>query len=371
MATTSPFSFDIHALESMIGGLSVLDIPHISVQSHEEGKRFLAAYGYDLEKEEDHQRVWAYHRKAVTYIQSELLQEGEVIPTKLSDPNELGEITNLLIMASTRGNELQKWACGVLKVMHTFVHLENDLFAQYSTEIQEQILRPIQSHIHEDSVIGTTLGPALGPNSIMLNKFEIKSFKTTSSSVTKLLAKSELVAFGLLDKLGVRIVTKHLFDVFRVLKYFLEHNIVSFPHNISEQSNNTLYPLKFFLETMESLPREGEYSSDKIDQMLWARLEANKSQAHYHEKFNSFSSPEYKFVKFITRRLIRIQVKTNEKPHVLSFFYPYEIQIVDYKTHLANTTGPASHDRYKERQILRARERIIGVKNMNSERERH
>lgn len=355
-------NFDATALEAMVGGLSALDIPHISVQNREDGRQFAAAYGYDVEKEEDLQRLWTYHRKAVTYIQEELLKPDESIPSKLSDPKELGDITNILIIASTRDTELQRWACGILKVMHVFVHLENDLFAQYSNEIQDQILKPIQTHIHEDSVIGTTLGPALGPKSILIKKFESKTFKTTTSSVTKLLAKSELIAFGLLDKVGVRIVTKHLFDVFRVLKYFLEHNLVSFPHNIADQSNNTIYPLNLFLETMESLSRQGEYSSEDIDRLLYKRLEENKGRAVYNEKYNSFSSHEYKFVKFITRRLVRLNVKTHDdKSQGLTFFYPYEVQVVDYETHLKNITGPASHEQYKERQVRRARARIIGT----------
>ena len=182
----SPLNFDANALISMIGGISVLDIPHISIQSKEAGKAFLLAYGYDIDSDDDLRCLWLYHRRAVTYLQEELLKEGEVIPVKLSDPSELGDITNILIIASTRGNELQRWACAILKVAHTFVHLENDLFAQFSNDIQEQILKPIQHHIHEDPVIGTTLGPAMGAKSILLKKFEIKAFKTATSSITKL-----------------------------------------------------------------------------------------------------------------------------------------------------------------------------------------
>ncbi len=359
----NPLQFDIHALESMIGGISVLDIPYFSIQSRDQAIAFLKTYGYDPQNEEDLKKIWSYHRKAVTYIQSELLKKGEEIPPKLTDPAELGEITNLYIMASTRDNDLQIWAGGIIKVMHIFVHLENDLFAQFSSDIQDQILKPIQQHIHDDPVIGTTLGPALGPalgpKSIVLKKVDIKSFKTTTSSVTKLLAKRELVAFSLLDKVGVRIVTKHLFDVFRVLKYFLENNIVSFPHNIPEQSNNTLYPLNLFLETLESLNRDVEPNGEEIDQLLRRRLEANEGRAVYLEKHNSFSSHDYRFIKFITRRLIRITITNNDRPQTLSFFYPYEIQIVDYEAHLKNLSGPASHEQYKERQIERARARIL------------
>src|SRR6185437_15522362 len=167
----------------MIGGVSVLDVPYFSIQSREQAINFLQTYGYDITNADVLQKLWSYHRKAVTYIQNELLREGETITPKLADPNELGDITNLYIMASTRDNELQRWAGGILKVIHIFVHLENDLFAQFSTEIQDQILKPIQSHIYEDPVIGTTLGPALGPKSIVLKKVDIKSFKGSVSSV--------------------------------------------------------------------------------------------------------------------------------------------------------------------------------------------
>ncbi len=354
----SPIQFDAEALETMIGGQTFLDVRRLSIQNREQGCSFFKAYGYDVQNDEDLKKLWAYHRKAVTYIQDELLSPGELVPVRLSDPNELGDIVNLLIMASTTGGDLQRWSNAILKVMHVFVHLENDLFSQFSNDIQNQILNPIQTHIHEDPVIGTTLGPALGPQSIVLKKFEVKPFKATASSVTKLLAKRELVAFRLLDKIGVRIVTKYLFDVFRVLEYFLDHNIVSFAHNIPDQSNNTLYPLNLFFETMESLARESEYTPEQMDKFLWERLAGNSNRAKYNEKVNSFSSQEFRFIKFITRRLVRIDNGGSDGKS-LSFFYPYEVQIVDYETYLKNTTGPASHDLYKKRQIEKARERIL------------
>ena len=361
----SSIQFDADALESMIGGQTFLDVDHLSIQNREQGKAFFKAYGYDVENEDDLNRLWVYHRKAVTYIQDELLLADERVPVPLSDPNELGDITNILIIASTKSGELQCWANAVLKVMHVFVHLENDLFAQFSTDIQDQILKPIQSHIHEDPVIGTTLGLALGPRSIVLKKFEVKPFKTTASSVTKLLAKRDLVAFSLLDKIGVRIVTKYMFDVFRVLRYFLDQNIVNFAHNIPDQANNTLYPLNLFLDTMETLDRDGEYTPEQMDKLLVERLQKNADQARYFEKINTFSSRDFRFVKFITRRLVRIEntVHKNDSGNrsQLSFFYPYEVQIVDYETHIKNTTGTASHELYKRRQVENARERILGA----------
>jgi uncharacterized protein (TIGR04552 family) len=362
----NPLVFDPHILRSMVGGLSVLDIPHIGMISAEHADQFLTSYGYDIKKEDDLQRIWSYHRKAITYIQTELLSDSESIPKMLTDPEELGPITNLFLIASSKGSELQRWACGILKVMHIYVHLENDLFAQFSKDIQDQILGPIQSHIHEDPILGTLMGPAMGQHSIQIKKFEMKAFKTSYSSVTKLLAKRELLAFQLLDKVGVRIVTRHLVDVFRVLKYLTGQSLISFPHNIPDQSNNTLYPLNYFFDVVESLNRDIDYTSEELDQRLKEKLTAEKNKpeseqvgAEYKAKLNSFSSDDYRFMKFITRRLVRIRRGPNENDS-LNFFYPFEIQIVDYETHLKNMNGHASHDKYKERQIRMARARVLG-----------
>jgi len=43
-----------------------------------------------------------------------------------------------------------------------------------------------------------------------------------------------------------------------------------------------------------------------------------------------------------------------------SFFFPYEMQIVDLKTHLENMFGRASHEKYKEKQLIAARKRVLG-----------
>ena len=63
----------------MISGLSALDVPHVSVQSKQEAAEFIKAYGYDVLNDSDLNRIWSYHRKAVTYIQSELLKSDEVV----------------------------------------------------------------------------------------------------------------------------------------------------------------------------------------------------------------------------------------------------------------------------------------------------
>ena len=343
----------------MIGGLNTLDVPHLASDTEAQAKAFVAAYGYDLDDEKDLQRVWSFHRKAITYIQNELLIEGEQIPSELSDKEKLQSPARLIYFASQSDHEFREWACGILKVIHAFVHLNNDLFNFYSTEIQEQILRPIQAHIVDEPASGVRLGSGSNSDSVLLKKFEVKPFKTTSSSVTKLLAKPNLVAFSLMDKMGVRFITKNISDVFRVVRYLTDENIVCFAHNIPDQSINTLYPLNLFLEAVEHAKDNKDIDNQAFEEILKEKLSHPSVTPEYRERVNSFTSENYKFVKFITRRLVKVS-----QPEI-SFFYPYEIQIVDYDTYIQNMTGEAAHDQYKKRQVERARLRVLGREAMH------
>ena len=226
-----------------------MDITTLSIQNIEQAHNYIRSYGYDVSDEGDMKKLWGYYRRAVTFIQSELLEPGEEVPQLLANPDQIGDIGHLLVYASIRDSKsgsLRGWACAILKVVHVLVHLDNDLFYAFSKEIQEQILKPIQSHIHNDPALGIYLGSPSNSDSIPLKKFDIKSFKTSDSAITKLLAKPEAVAFTLLDKVGFRFVTKHLYDVFRVMNYLTKHHMISTPHNIPEQCNNTLYPVSIF-----------------------------------------------------------------------------------------------------------------------------
>ena len=104
------------------------------------------------------------------------------------------------------------------------------------------------------------------------------------------------------------------------------------------------------------MTRGQEICPEKVDTFLYKKLKDMGQRVRYLRKPNSFSSEDYKFVKFITRRLIRVEM--GERP--LSFFYPFEVQIVDYESFLQNLSGLSSHDEYKKRQRNCARGRILG-----------
>lgn len=367
-----PFEFQKLIFDCNVGGVSAIDTPRLNIFNEDQAKSFVAAYGFDLYNESDRDQLWATHRRSVSMIQEQLLETGENIPEDLADPQKLQSIERLLLIASYRdegkndatARELQRWSCAILRVMHVYVHLRNDLFSAFSDEIQNQILKPIQDYIVADPAVSSiTLGKSTDENPLRLHKFEVKPFKTTASSVIKLLARPERVALTLLDKLGVRFVTKSVYDSFRVIKFLNEHHIISYPHNIPDQSANTLYPINIFLEAMKELDlKYGNEVPDsaEVEAFLQQRLQRAKERAEYVEKVNEFSGPEYRFIKFITRKLITVQIGSTNNVRDFRFFYPFEIQIMDYTTYVNNLSGPMAHDEYKRRQTLRARDRVLG-----------
>jgi uncharacterized protein (TIGR04562 family) len=128
---------------------------------------------------------------------------------------------------------------------------------------------------------------------------------------------------------------------------------------IPNQSNNTLYPVNIFLDVMEGLPRLAEMEPADIDKRLADRLATDNSRAKFLEKHNMFTDREYRFIKFITRQLVRVTHPETQKS--FSFFFPYEVQILDYERYLRSLSGPASHEEYKARQRGRARDRVFGA----------
>lgn len=368
----SPFAFSRQTLDCVVGGRSALDLSRLEIRNREEAREFIQTYGYNPDDPSDLAELWSMHRRAIAMIREQLLDPGEELPSILHDPTMLEEIGDLLLHASNRAPgtaHVQRWACAILKVMHVYVHLRNDLFSAFRDQIQSQILKPLEGVIVSKEEAGEKKTWVAAKEPVELMVFEVKPFKTTASSVIKLLARPERVALTLLDKLGVRFVTKSVFDSFRVIRFLLDAHIVSFPHIIPDQSANTLYPLNLFLEAMEELEHSqagaGSIPDEVVGQWLRKSFEAHATRAEFKEKLNEFSGPDHRFIKFINRKLITVPIGSEGQMRPFRFFYPFEIQIMDEATWRAQMSGPTAHDAYKDRQRRRARERVLGFDSDN------
>ncbi len=352
--------FEARTFQSLIGGTPILEAPAPQVHSLEEARSFLRTYGYDTENAQDQERLWHVHSRAVTYLKTRILEENEEVPERLSDPTKLIDVANLLVIAAQpeRSDE-KKWACVLLKVMHVVTHLQNDLFSYFSSEIQEQIFKPYKTFVTQDPATGLSLGGQDDTDPIRLQKIELKPFKDSNSAITKLLAKPEAVAFGLMDKIGVRIVTLSILDVFRVMQFLVKEHVVSYPHVVPGQTNNSIFPVNLFLKIVDEAKKKGISDPREINDLLKSQIEKGIDPSQFLIKQNDFTASTYRFVKFINRQLVKVDVAGNDKP--LTFFYPYEVQIMDYDNYLESMSGEASHEEYKGRQRNKARIRLFGT----------
>jgi uncharacterized protein (TIGR04562 family) len=361
----SHYQFDPHSLAVVAGGVSVLDQPKLHIRTPQQADDFIKSYGYDLSRSEDLKRLWYFHRRSVVFLTDKLKFNINDIPEKVRDPEKLIDLRNLLIWASQLADSsLQKWSCAVLRCLHIFIHAETDLFSFYAEEIQKQILRPFErSVIQQDELY--LRAPNKDDEKIKLFLFEMKPFKTSSSTVIKLLAKPDASAMKVFDKVGVRFVTNSIFDAYQVLRFMIAENLISYPHVMPEQSSNNMYPIKEFLEICEKLEKKHgplhRLSSEKIDRLLKKQLELSASGfLNFFRKENNFSASDFKYIKFISRKLIRIQ--TPNAPE-FSFFYPFEVQLLTKDAYDKMGTGDSKHEAYKNRQIEAVRQRIFPNEN--------
>jgi uncharacterized protein (TIGR04562 family) len=156
------------------------------------------------------------------------------------------------------------------------------------------------------------------------------------------------------------------------------------------RSQNTLVDLKLLRKKIGGLYKlsiRSQIPEDEFYQRLNKLISESYPQGHQDEEKNVHSSNEYRAIHFTGRQLIKYRnpfmssfnevrkqaLKDKENPlsqSLLSldtsaisrdvrFFYPFEVQITDYESHLQNTQGEASHNEYKRSQLRSAMKRIF------------
>lgn len=384
-------------LDVLISDRSPIDLKRLGITDREDAYYFVRNYGFDLEDPEDRAEVERTRSEAIQFIQEHFLETLNSEYQPLSIPQAIlnADTLSLLLLASSnpRGY-LQKWACAILRVMHTIAHVVSDLAVHYFPDIQEQILGPYDEHIVRDE--GKLW---LGHNQdsrIELVNFEVKAGKERDSALLKLLHKAENVAADIFDHIGVRFITKDRLDTVLVLHYLRDYHLVAFPNVKPSRSVNTLIHFDKFRRNYKQVYQayqNGVLDLDQFEVMLREKAEYHDvltpRQVHHIFNRNPHTSRHYRSIQFTVRQLVRIVnplyvFRSQAKADVEStpivherfysarpayrFFYPYEVQIVDVDTHRNNTSGHASHEVYKQKQLEAARKRVLGglLKSENS-----
>lgn len=394
------YSFHWDVLDVVISGKSIIDIKGgvgAHLVTHEDADRFCQTYGFDLSDPIQQAEAQGHFHEAVAFIRRFFLQPENPEGLRLEIPKKILEIADmreLLLLSNRSQSDLRDWACAILKVMHSIAHIDKDVRTFYFSNVQKQILDRFYRVIHRDAQGSLYIGKNTDdPLRVDLVHFESKPKKSRESVLLKLLHKPENVADEIFDRVGLRFVTHDTLDVLRLIKYLKNHQIIMSANTKPSRARNSMVDVDHFrkseLEIFARLEENGAQSEEALRAEL---VQAIRPPAHVLD--NPHSANSYRAIQFTCRQLIRIDsplhdqlkvLKTLAKrhqeraepdlellaaiektdlkvlPRVLSFFYPFEVQITDQSGYEESLKGQSSHTEYKRSQIQTAMKRVLSV----------
>lgn len=391
------YSFHWDLLDTILSGKSLLDsqmgLSGFPLLNVDDAERFLRSYGYDLDRPVERAEVLGNLHEAIHFVRRYFLQPDNPEGLKLDIPRKILELSDpreLLLMASESNGTPklhQAWACSLLKMVHTIAHLDKDVRTQYFPETQKQILDRFYRVIHRDEKNQLFLGATPDdPLRVDLVAFETKPKKPRDSILIKLLHKRENVAEDIFDRVGLRFITRDRLDAVRVVKFLKDQMIIMPANNKPSRARNSLVDLKVFSDKVKAgLPAliNGTCTEEEFRASVQNGNVKDKAQSE-----NVHSSDEYRSIQFTARQLIKLvnplydqlkllkskasllpesdvrnqieQVDLKFLSREIRFFYPFEVQIVDFESSLENEQGKSAHKEYRKAQIHTAMRRVMG-----------
>ncbi len=343
-------------LDVMLTASSPIDLPRLAIRDQEDAERFLRSYGYDLHQPKQAAQLDSLRREALDCLERLFLNPTDSIPELV---RESGPLELLLLASCPPDLSSQQWACALLRVMHTLSHVSTELSLHYFPAIREQILTPYQALIHQHD---GQFWIGLQDFNLPLVDFQIKAGKERDSALIKLLHKRDNVAADLFDRIGIRFVTHDRLDALLLLHFLREKHLVAFPNIKPRRLNNLIdiAGLRELINTLKQRYEQLEISLEDVERLLRQGASLEHLALQSNQTHNPHSSAEYQAIQFTVRQLVRLPAQPGQPASDLSFYFPYEIQIVDQMTHVENMQGQASHAVYKQRQRESARKRVLG-----------
>lgn len=366
----APLSLNWHYLRAIARGESAIDLKGMALRHRDDALRFAREYGLDPEHGEH--RAWMHrvHQEALEFLRERLLDAAEVeqIPPEVSAPED---VLDLLVYASrysrSRSNR-RLWSCAVLKVMHALFYIDSNLKLRHFDTIRAQIFAAL------DAVIvpaGEGFLLSDGEIALPLRRCERKSAKDRQSILLKLLQKPAYVAEDIQDHLGVRLVLDTRIECLLALRVLQRAQLLSAINIESHRVRNTLLDLdtahEVFFAYRERLAAAEGYPAALLAEMDAALCAAEPAAA---TGSNPHSGAGFRSVQLTVRKLIHLpddgaldgppDARRAPSRRPASFYFNYEIQLMDMASFEATRAGPASHGAYKQRQIATARKRVLG-----------
>lgn len=331
---------DLAGIRNLLRGGSVIDWHRLYFSDRAEVDRFLRVQELDPQSPDDMGRLDDLREQSVEYLERYL---------DLRIPDELAEgvpARDLFLIASQKGKR-RTHACIVLKVMHVLHHLAGRELLTKLPITSEQIF-----HLVEEKVLRTV--EELKAAGLGVAEFEW-SRKAADSLVTKLLSKKENLAADVYDRLRFRMITRSEGELIHVLQE-IGHRLIPFNYVVPGQSTNDIIDLR---QRIESTPALARHLPELLD---LSQIAGDKKRP----PSNEFSGPTYRVINFVADLPVRIDKYLCRAPTDPLFaengavvFVLTEFQIMDTHTAVENERGENSHAKYKERQLLRVRARLM------------
>jgi uncharacterized protein (TIGR04552 family) len=331
---------DVTGIRNLLRGGSVIDWHRLYFVDRDEVDRFLRVNELDPRDDDDMRRLAELREMAVEYLERHL---GFQIPDEVAHgvpPRDL------LLVASQKGKR-RTYACVVLKVMHVMHHLAGRELLTKLPVSADQIF-----HLVEEKVLRTV--EELKTVGCPIVEFEW-SRKHADSLITKLLAKKESIAADVYDKLRFRMIT-HTEEQLVFAMRELTQRLIPFNYVIPGQSVNDIIRIR---ETLDRSPALRRFLPEITD---LAAVAADKRPSPQNE----FSGPGYRVINFVADLPVRMDkflCRTPDDPlfseNGTIVFVLTEFQIIDARTAENNESGENSHEKYKERQMTRVKQRLM------------
>jgi len=377
----SPLDLGWADLRLVIDGQSFLDTPRLNLKSKSDAKSFLLSYGYDVDRPEVREEIWKIYFESLAFVRDHLLDSGEKIPQEFLGRGPANDILKLLTMAGSK-TEQGKWSCALLRVMHIIAHLDNDMRLEIFQHAREQIFSRLDQHIDQRRSQRQKKSFVFnGPQGeIELVRYIKKERKERVSTLMKLLSKPHNVVEEIYDRIGIRFVTQTRADCFRLVDALIKVGVVSLPNLQPGRSVNSLLSL----ETVQRAFESAAEAKDRHPQRILSALDQESPLPMGTVARNPLSSRWYRALQFTCRQLVvapdptfvfwqsvkknlqaakvsesvfkRIPITVRESR---SFFYPYEIQVMDRQSYVEAIGGRSRHKEYKSKQRLMARNRVL------------
>ena len=364
----------------VLGGGSPIDLDGLRIHSPEDARDFALNYGYDMGIPAQRAHVVRVYEDAVDFLEAVVLDGTDLhVPTDLQ---EVEDPLDLLLWASERPCPTRgRWACALLRVMHTLFHVDHNVNLRFLPEIQRQVFDRYDRYLVRDGDSWLLRGAYEVP----LVAVERKENKDRVSMLLKMLHKPENVAETIYDQIGIRLVAEDQLGVLMVIRFLLDHHVLMPTHIKPSRSRNLMIDMQALETWMEALPPAFCIQDLSAPQ----RLELNQCLAAKRPASdqNPFSSKDYSAVQFTARTLIRLPspwtgghdpllARTGDsgQPHLADparipmliqeqeefiFFFAHEVQVMERSGFQSAQSGPASHSEYKQRQRDAARRRVL------------